>query len=245
MKRLIKKAQITTFYHGSPLPRALGIFESGTINSINSQGDGAKSEQNVSMQNNSVYIATSKDVAKDYALQHNSYDFGIIFEMNLDTSTEPLLIDEDTFYWGEGLDEESENVETFRAMFDGDKAKASAFVENLLNDGFFEKVPYYNQWDDEHGVYKTDQLVAQDSEGYYFMDLNELQFGNMEKANELLRMIPFKDLLKANDTTFAYAGDISLSKMTKIYLVSKTEEYEFTNQDELVTKYNELIKKES
>lgn len=53
-------------------------------------------------------------------------------------------------------------------------------------------------------------------------------------------MIPFKDQMEANDSTFAYIDDIDLSQITKMYLVSKEEEYEFTNKDDLIKKYNEL-----
>lgn len=72
MKRLIRKAEVRSFYHGSPLPRALGILESGSINCLNSQGENARSVQNVSLQRNAVYVTTDKELAKAYTLDYNS-----------------------------------------------------------------------------------------------------------------------------------------------------------------------------
>lgn len=140
---------------------------------------------------------------------------------------------------GEGLESE-ENRETFTKMFGGDKKKASDFVKNLLDSGFFEGRTWYNDEEDKTYDLDVNEFVAQDEEGYYYMDLSGLQFANIDLANEILQMIPFKDQMEANDSTFAHIGDIDLSQVSKMYLVSKEEEYEFTNKDDLIKKYNEL-----
>ena len=241
MRRLIKKSSMGSFYHGSPLPRALDILESGSINSINSQGEGATQEQNVSLQDGSIYVTTNKQTALSYALSRNSNGWGIIFEMNLDTENDPLTIDEDTFYWGEGLKEDDKNRETFLKMFNNDKAKASEFIKSIVDSGFFNNLQGYDQYDEEYFDMLEEDYIGIDSEGYYYMDLSGLQFGNPEKANEIIRKIPFEDQLKANPYTFAYNGDIDLSKVTNMYLVGKdSEEFVFTDANELIEKYNSI-----
>ena len=74
---MIKKAEVRTFYHGSHLPRTLGILESGSINCLNSQGKNTRSVQNVSLQRNAVYVTTDKELAKAYVLNYNSSKYGI------------------------------------------------------------------------------------------------------------------------------------------------------------------------
>lgn len=243
MKRLIKKAEVRMFYHGSPLPRALDIIQSGAINTMNSQTEGLQTEQNVSLQENAVYVTTNINTAKSYALNHNQYDWGIIFEMNLDTDSDPLTIDEDTFFWGEGLNANDENRETFLKMFGGDKEKASNFIKSIIDSGFFnDDLMGYDPYDEEYFEILQENYVAQDNEGYYYMDLSGLQFANVEMANEIIRQIPFEDQLKANDSTFAYEGNINLSQVGTVHLIGKNEEFSFTNVDELIAKYEEVKK---
>lgn len=245
MKRLIRKAEVTSFYHGSPLPRALDIFTSGSINSINSQGEDAASEQNISLQRGAVYVSTSKQTALSYALNHNQYDWGVIFEMNLDTENDPLTIDEDTFFWGEGLSDDDENRETFLKMFNGDKQKASDFIKSIVDSGFFNNLKGYDPYDDAYFDILEEDYVDIDDEGYYYMDLSGLQFANVEKANEIIQKIPFEDQKQANPYTFAYNGDIDLSKVSSMYLVGKNEEFAFNNTEELLAKYEELTQNEN
>lgn len=237
LKRLIKRAEQRTFYHGSALPRALEILNGGSINAINTQGEGAASAQNVSLQNNAVYVTTSKDSAATYAKNFKRAEYGVIFEMTLDTTN--MVIDEDTFAWGEGLGSE-ENRDTFNKMFGGDKEKASEFIENLVADGFFEGKTGYDPYDDEEFEIKQEDYVGLDDDMLYHMDLSGLQFANVDMANEIIRMIPFEDQLEANNNTFAYVGDIALSSVTNYYLVGGSEEFTFTSPQEVIDKYNEL-----
>lgn len=241
MKRLIRKAEVKSFYHGSALPRALDILSSGSINAMNSQGEGAKTVENVSLQPNSVYVTTNKNTALSYAAG-NIKEWGIIFEMNLDTESSQLIIDEDTFYWGEGLKSDDENRDTFLSMFDGDKERASNFIKSIIDNGFFKDLMGYDPYDEEYFEILQEDFVGQDDEGYYYMDLSGLQFANVEMANEIIKQIPFEDQIKANSDTFAYDGNIDLSQVTTMYLVSKDEEFSFTDKEALIAKYEEVSK---
>jgi hypothetical protein len=229
MKRLIKKADNISFYHGTNIKNALNIIKNGEINTRNSQTEKQETYNNT-FNNNAIYLTTNFNKSKSYA----GKNYGVIFTIAIDDNDKNILLDEDIFDWDDdGDDVNSDNIVTLQRMFNS-YGEYQATIEKWRNQGYFKKIP-----DDLGGYYNESDIVHKDDCGDYFFNIASIMYAAPDIAAKMCEDIPKKSIISKE--TIAYGGNISLSNVTQYSLITPNEErLDFNNSDDLINKYNEI-----